>query len=171
MAWNGCMALPRVLTIGPDGHPRQTPAEEIEILHGERHSPPDTTLDGGSMVLDVRGDALEFNVCIEPAGATFSGLRVRRSDDGQDGVVIGYDGESVWVGGIEIPYVLSEGQDALKLRVFLDKSVIEVFVDDGTRVASNFIDCGANDLGIELFARGGAAAFRSIDIWEMESIR
>ena len=89
----------------------------------------------------------------------------------QDGVVIGYDGESVWVGGIEIPYVLSEGQDALKLRVFLDKSVIEVFVDDGTRVASNFIDCGANDLGIELFARGGAAAFRSIDIWEMESIR
>ena len=25
MAWNGCMALPRVLTIGPDGHPQADP--------------------------------------------------------------------------------------------------------------------------------------------------
>ena len=135
------------------------------------HSPPDITLDGQSKVIDVRGDALEIIVEIEPAGATFCGLRVRRSEDGTDGVRIGYDGESVFVGGIDMPYDRAEGQDSLKLRVFLDKSVIEVFVDDGTRVASNFIDCGANDLGIELFARGGAAAFRSIDIWEMESIR
>ena len=165
------MALPRVLTIGPDGHPRQTPVEEIELLRGAHHSPPDITLDWKSKVIDVRGDALEIIVEIEPAGATFCGLRVRKSEDGADGVRIGYDGESVFVGGIDMPYDRAEGQDSLKLRVFLDKSVIEVFVDDGTHVASNFIDCSANDLGIELFARGGSAAFRSIDIWEMESIR
>ena len=101
---------------------------------------------------------------------SFAGLRVRRSDDGADGVRIGYDGESVWVGGIEMPYPQAAGQGSIKLRVFLDKSVIEVFVDDGARVATNFIDCGVNDLGVELVARGGEAAFRSIDIWEMESI-
>ena len=170
-AWNGCMAIPRVLTIEEDGHPRQTPVEEIEMLRSEHHSFPDTTLDGQSKVLDVRGDTLEINVEIEPAGATFSGLRVRRSDDGADGVRIGCDGESIWVGGIEMPYVQPAGQGGIKFRVFLDKSVIEVFVDDGARVATNFIDCGLNDLGIELFARGGEAAFSSIDIWEMESIR
>ena len=165
------MAIPRVLTIGEDGHPRQTPVEEIEMLRGERHSIPDTTLDGQSKVLDVRGDALEINLDIELAGASFAGIRVRRSDDGADGVRIGYDGESVWVGGIEMPYPQAAGQGSIKLRVFLDKSVIEVFVDDGARVATNFIDCGVNDLGVELVARGGEAAFRSIDIWEMESIR
>ena len=165
------MALPRVLTIGEDGHPRQTPVDEIEMLRGERHSFPDTTLDGQSKLLDLRGDALEIIVDIEPAGASFSGIRVRCSDDGADGVRIGYDGESVWVGGIEMPYPQAAGQGSVKLRVFLDKSVIEVFVDDGAHVATNFIDCGVNDLGIELVARGGEAAFRSIDIWEMESIR
>ncbi len=170
-AWNGCMALPRVLTIGEDGHPRQTPVQEIELLRGERHSPADVTLDGTSKALDIRGDSLEIIVEIEPAGTTFCGIRVRCSDDGADGVRIGFDSESVWVGGIEIPYDLSTGQEALKFRIFLDKSVIEVFLDDGARAASNFIDCGANDLGIELFARGGSAEFRSISIWEMESIR
>lgn len=141
------------------------------MLRGERHSSLDTTLDGQSKLLDVRGDTLEIIVEIELAGASFAGIRVRRSDDGADGVRIGYDGESVWVGGIEMPYPQGEGQDSIKLRVFLDKSVIEVFVDDGARVATNFIDCGVNDLGVELVARGGEAAFRSIDIWEMESIR
>ena len=141
------------------------------MLRGEHHSFPGTTLDSQSKVLDVRGDALEIIVEIEPAGATFCGLRVRRSDDGADGVRIGWDGGSVWVGGIEMPYEQAAGQGGITLRVFLDKSVIEVFVDDGTRVATNFIDCGVNDLGVELFARGGSAAFRSIDVWEMESIR
>ena len=104
-------------------------------------------------MLDVRGDALEINIDIEPTGASFAGIRVRRSDDGADGVRIGYDGESVWVGGIEMPYPQAAGQGSIKLRVFLDKSVIEVFVDDGARVATNFIDCGVNDLGVELVAR------------------
>ena len=165
------MALPRVLTIGEDGHPRQTPVEEIEMLRGEHYSFSDTTLDGQPKVLDVRGDALEIIVEIELAGASFAGIRVRRSDDGADGVRIGCDAESLWVGGIEMPYPQAAGQGSIKLRVFLDKSVIEVFVDDGARVATNFIDCGVNDLGVELVARGGEAAFRSIDIWEMESIR
>ncbi len=168
-AWNGCMAIPRVLTIAPDGHPRQAPVETIEMLRGEHHSFPDSTLDQQSKVLDIRGDALEIILNIELAGATFGGIRVRRSDDGTDGVRIGCDGDSIWVGGIEMPYRPASEQGAIKLRVFLDKSVIEVFVDDGARVATNFIDCGTNDLGIELFATGGEAAFSSIDIWEMES--
>ncbi len=168
-AWNGCMAIPRVLTIAPDGHPRQAPVETIEMLRGEHHSSPDTTLDRQSKVLDVRGDALEIILDIELAGATFGGIRVRRSDDGTDGVRIGYDGDSVWVGGIQMPYRPASGKGGINLRIFLDKSVIEVFVDDGARVATNFIDCGMNDLGIELFATGGEAAFSSIDIWEMES--
>ena len=72
---------------------------------------------------------------------------------------------------LRCPIPTRRGQGSIKLRVFLDKSVIEVFVDDGARVATNFIDCGVNDLGVELVARGGEAAFRSVDIWEMESIR
>ena len=66
-------------------------------------------------------------------------------------------------------YPLAPGQQTVTLRVFLDRSVIEVFVDDGILAASNYIDCGHGDLGVELFARGGAGAV-DIDAWEMQPI-
>lgn len=168
-AWNGCMAIPRVLTIGPDGRPRQNPVHEIETLRRTHYSLRDEGLQSGSKITDIRGHTLEITARIEPGDSAFCGMRVRRSSDGQDGVTIGYDGSSVYVGGIAMKYLLAPGQQAVTLRVFLDRSVIEVFVDDGILAASNYIDCGRGDLGVEIFARGGAAAF-DIDAWEMQPI-
>jgi beta-fructofuranosidase len=30
LGWNGCLALPRLITVGADGHPRQQPVAEVE---------------------------------------------------------------------------------------------------------------------------------------------
>ena len=167
--WNGCMAIPRVLTIGPDGRPRQNPAREIETLRGEHYALWDVGLRSESNVTDIRGDTLEITARIDPGDSAFCGMRVRRSSDGQDSVTIGYDGRAIYVGGIEMTYPLAPGQQTVTLRVFLDRSVVEVFVDDGILAASNYIDCGHGDLGVELFARGGAGAV-DIDAWEMQPI-
>ncbi len=141
--------------------------KEVEILRGGHHDVGSIKLERASKVLDIRGDTLEIIAEIEPGDSTFCGLRVRRSDDGEEGLTIGHDGSSVFVGGIEMPYDLEPGQQTIRFRIFLDKSVIEVFVDDGKRVASNFIDSGIDDLGVEVFARGGTATITSIGVWEM----
>ena len=70
-----------------------------------------------------------------------------------------------------MPHTLRAGRQELELRIFLDKSVIEVFVDGGSKALTNYIDPGINNLGIELFSQGGSATFKGIDIWEMEPIR
>ena len=124
-----------------------------------------------SKVLEARGDALEIYAKIVPGDADLSGLRLRRSDDGKDAVTVAYDHSSVIAAGIDMPHTLPAGRQELELRIFLDKSVIEVFVDGGSKALTNYIDPGINNLGIELFSQGGSATFKGIDIWEMEPIR
>ena len=38
LGWNGCMSLPRVLTLGKDNTLIQTPAPELKKLRGKHHS-------------------------------------------------------------------------------------------------------------------------------------
>jgi len=55
-------------------------------------------------------------------------------------------------------------RDAATLRLFLDRSVMEVFVNEGQTCATRVIYPGQRDLGIELFAEEGNVALGSLDI-------
>lgn len=50
------------------------------------------------------------------------------------------------------------------LKIFVDKTSLEVFIDDGTLVYSSLIFPELNDQGITLFSEGGTAIFRNIVI-------
>jgi beta-fructofuranosidase len=64
---------------------------------------------------------------------------------------------------------LLEGQP-LRLHIFVDRSVVEVFANGRACAASRVYPSGSDSLGVALFAKGGAAEARSIDIWEVGSI-
>jgi levanbiose-producing levanase len=57
------------------------------------------------------------------------------------------------------------------LKILVDKSSIEVFVDDGRITHSNLIFPAANDQGITLFSEGGTAIFNNIEIKHLESTK
>jgi sucrose-6-phosphate hydrolase SacC (GH32 family) len=64
---------------------------------------------------------------------------------------------------------LLPNEKTLKLHVFLDRSVMEVFANNRacfTRV----IFPGENDLGVGAFATGGKVGLRSFEAWPMRSI-
>ncbi|KRE64485.1 hypothetical protein ASL11_20545 [Paenibacillus sp. Soil750] len=50
------------------------------------------------------------------------------------------------------------------LKILVDKTSIEVFIDDGTIVFSNEIFPELNDQGITLFSEGGTAIFHNVVI-------
>jgi sucrose-6-phosphate hydrolase SacC (GH32 family) len=58
----------------------------------------------------------------------------------------------------------------LKLRVLVDHSSVEVFADQGQRVITDQVFPSASSDGVQLFATGGRATVRSLDMWRMESI-
>ncbi|HSV75097.1 MAG TPA: glycoside hydrolase family 32 protein [Chthonomonadales bacterium] len=67
------------------------------------------------------------------------------------------------------PFYLPPGE-TLKLRVFLDRSVVEVFANGRQCAAARVYPGRLDSTGVSLRAQGSDAALRSLDMWEMASI-
>jgi beta-fructofuranosidase len=167
--WNGCLALPRILTIGPDGRPEQTPLPQLQQLREERYRLANITFDeSGYLLPALQGDALEIQALLEPGEATVQ-VRLRRSADGQRSVDISYDGTVLNVAGTETPLTLG-WKEPLKLQIFLDKTLLEVFVNGGRLAVTRVIDAPLEDTGVELVAHQGSASVIALEAWTMGAI-
>jgi beta-fructofuranosidase len=66
--------------------------------------------------------------------------------------------------------VLLEPGEPLRLRVFVDRSVVEVFVNGKQCLAVRVYPGHPESVGVSLRAQGRDAVLRSLDAWEMKSI-
>jgi beta-fructofuranosidase len=168
LGWNGCLALPRELSIGPDGRPRQRPARELEALRGDRAGVdgPVRVADGEERPLGISGEGMEIRVRLEPSGSGRSGLRLRGAD-GESVAEIVVHGTTLEVAGEAVG--VGPGA-AVDLAVFVDRSVLEVFVDDGRQVVTRVIPSRGGDLGAFGFAEGGTLELSAFDAWELTPV-
>lgn len=67
------------------------------------------------------------------------------------------------------PVYLAPGE-LLKLRIFVDKSVVEVFVNGKQCVAVRVYPGRGDSTGVSLRAQGKAALLRCLDVWQMQNI-
>ncbi len=66
--------------------------------------------------------------------------------------------------------VYLEDDEPLRLRVFIDRSVVEVFVNGKQCLAVRVYPARDDSLGVSLRAQGSAAALKRLDAWQMRSI-
>ena len=66
--------------------------------------------------------------------------------------------------------VILTGDEPLKLRVFVDKSVVEVFVNGKQCVAMRVYPGLAESVGVSLRSQGQDAVLKSLDAWQMKNI-
>ena len=64
------------------------------------------------------------------------------------------------------PFVLGK-DELLTLRVFVDKSVVEVFVNDRQAIARRIYPTRPDSRGVTLFAHGGEVKVPLIEAWDM----
>lgn len=166
--WNGCLTLPRVLSLAADGRLEQRPVPEIEMLRDRRVNRANLLLDDSTGALKLAtGDALEIEAKFESGDAKSVGLEIRRTADSSKPISIRHDGRRLTVGDVEVPFSIPSGETTLRLHVFLDKSVMEVFANDRACV-TRVIDAGEGD--VAAIASGGQAKLKSIDVWTMKPI-
>lgn len=67
------------------------------------------------------------------------------------------------------PLALEEGEP-LRLRVFIDRSVVEVFAKDRQCLTVRAFPEGEESIGVSVFARGGEATLTSCEACQMPSI-
>ena len=184
--WAGVMSLPRVLSLGDRNELLMEPAPELETLRGSHHRLVDVDLtpEGVDLPDEVKSDLLEIAVEFELRGATKVGVRVRCSPDGEEQTDIVYDNEQKLL-GID-PELSSLGQhvcrdapwgdlhlspgENLKLHIFLDRSVIEVFANSRSCVTERIYPSRPDSLGLKLFSVGGNARLKTIDVWKIRPI-
>jgi beta-fructofuranosidase len=167
--WNGCLALPRVLTIR-EGHPVQVPVPELQTLRDRHFKLEGQELAGAVEVpaADTKGCAELIAVFQQPEGDVRYGLKVEAADAGE-GIPILFEGGMLTVAGTEIPLTLEPGEE-LKLHVFLDRSVLEVFVNDGQKAVTRVIAPGKESPAIQAVAEGGKVKLVSLDGWSIRPI-
>jgi len=194
--WNQIMTLPRRLTLAAKDDLGIEPAGDVESLRGDHKRVDAMKLPANEeVVLDtVRGNAIEIVAEIDPKNAPMVEMNVLRSPKGEEvtrilffrdrGFRRGRQRESlitidssrssvlpdVQSRAPETGPVLLERNEPLKLRVFIDRSVVEVFANGKQCVAVRVYPGRQDSLGVSLRAQGQDAALKSLDAWQMKNI-
>ena len=180
--WSGTLSLPRVLTLGNDGRLRMDVPEEIEALRQGAFQKDDFVLPAGTDVRvdDVGGSSLELAIEMEGTDDSAYGVKVCVSPDGQEETSVFYDAREKLLkvdtrrsGPHDTPKAVEAGPlelkpgELLKLRVFVDRSVIEVFANGRQAVARRIYPARPDSVGVHLFARGAQAHVHTFEAWEI----
>jgi sucrose-6-phosphate hydrolase SacC (GH32 family) len=99
---------------------------------------------------EVKGAALEIRVEIEPGNAAVVGVGVRRSADGKSAVPVSFDGSHLEVAGLKVPFQLPASDKAVRLHLFLDRTVLEVYANEGAACATRIVQADPDAQDIEM---------------------
>jgi len=179
--WTGTYSLPRTLWLGKDGQLRMAPVNELKNLRQTEKSKENLIVkDGSDILLDGFGkELLEIEVLVNVRKVKEFGVKVGCSDDGREQTLISYDvvGKTLNVNtersslgfGKKVvetaPLVLADNEQ-LKLRIFLDRSIVEVFANDKQAIARPIYPTLDGTI-VKLFSKGGDAKVISVKAWEM----
>jgi beta-fructofuranosidase len=179
--WTGTYGLPRSLWLGGDGKLRMRPVRELQNLRlNEKIVREFEVAPGNDMVLDSIGASLmELEVTVSLRNAEQIKMEVCVSEDGRERTSIIYDNagkkliidtnhSSLGYGRKTMesaPFELRKGEP-LVLRIFIDKSIVEVYANDRQAIARRIYPT-LDGNGIRLSANGGDLKVLSLKRWEM----
>ena len=180
--WCGALTLPRELSRDGD-RLRMRPARELVALRQSGQVLQIGQVKSASQLLEARGALLELEVELDIArsSAEHFGLALRCSDDQQEQTLLYYDAmarrlvldrqhSGAGVSGVRSVPVAAD-QTHIALRIFLDRSSIEVFVDDGAWSLSSRIYPHANSLALRAYAVNGTGHFGEALVWGLADLQ
>jgi len=74
--------------------------------------------------------------------------------------------EARFVQAVGVPFDLAPGE-TLRLRIFLDRSVVEVFANGRQCITERIYPTRPDSMGVLLFSRGGSVNFKSVEAWDV----
>jgi beta-fructofuranosidase len=169
--WAGCCSLPTGLSLAPDNTLYMRPAPELAALREGKPIRFERTLSDRADELELEGDTLGLKVDLKPTTAKSCGIRVRHAKDGAGGVPLGYaDGKLTIAGTGEQDTVIRARPDKdglISLHLYLDRAILEAFVNDGQHYAIKYMHNDPNDREVSVFSKGGSASIH-VTAWNMK---
>jgi beta-fructofuranosidase len=184
--WSGVMSLPHLLTLRSDSTLGIEPLPQLKTLRGAKIQIRNIDLRPGKdePIKGAPGDTIEILAEFELGNAQEIGLKVRASPDGGEYTVAGYDRveEQLFTDTAQASLnpdtarAVQKGHfalgptETLRLHIFLDGSVMEVFANGRACLTERMYPTQPDSLGLSVYARGGTARAKSIEIWPVRPI-
>lgn len=171
--WANLFSVPQVWELDETNTIAIKPHPNLTDLRGTKTTFNNLTIeDGGSNYLNnYNGRHFEIDATINTGSANKVGFILGKSPDGQEEYKVYYDfSAQQWVVDASKSslsqlvrkdvrkgdYAINQG-DVINVRVFVDGSVLEVFIDDKAHFTGRFFPTLANATGIDMFVKGGTA--------------
>ena len=172
--WDGAITLPRKLFLRSDGQLGIKPVPELENLRGEHVHLDSFTVKANTSIKirDIKGKSLEIIVEFEPKASNFFGTKVRCSPDEEENIILGYNtvDKKIISGNESNSFELISNEDTLKMHIYLDNSIIEMYVNERICFTSRIYPKRYESQGISLFSVDGSVRVKSFDCWLMHRI-
>ena len=191
--WDNVMTVPRVLSLADDDSLLITPVPELEGLRFNKKSVSEANIPANQDIVlpDIAGSAIEIHAVIDPNAAREVGLNVLRSPDATELTRISFfhranarwgtpqlqiDGSQSSTGAEVLgrppeigPLDIPDGE-YLRLRIFIDRSIVEVFANGIQCLTLRAYPESPASTGVSVFAKGNSATLKSLDCWQMRSV-
>jgi beta-fructofuranosidase len=170
--WNGCLSLPRILTLGKDENLIIKPPKELEKLRESHFEFGDLLITENSELflgnfLDL---TLEIIAKFRLNGNEKFGIKLFLNDIPGENIEFDAANSKVKVGK-EIGKLEYQTfpRDVL-LHIFIDKSVIEMYVNYRYCITSRVFPKTESSNGFSLFSKNASLGLKKLDIWSLKSI-
>ena len=184
--WTSIMTLPWHFSPGAGGCLKIDPVEELEKLRFHETRVADVELRSGEEVAvgALASNCMEVRLTLSPRGATEFGVRLLCSPDGDEETTVTY---SVQEGEFAIDFERSSSDtslkypgnvtrqivpykaDQLRLDIFVDRSVIEIFVNHDICIVQRVYPTLEESKQVRLFSVNGTVLCKDIRKWEMDA--
>ncbi|MEO8405404.1 MAG: GH32 C-terminal domain-containing protein, partial [Chitinophagaceae bacterium] len=185
--WKSAMSIPRKLSVKKIDNEwilMQQPVDEIKLLRGKLNSWKNIQVPV-LYQLPATGQVMEMEILFAPSNDGNSGIRLAVGEGLF--IEIGYDGKKgqlyidrskagdkefnkAFAGLYRSAVSLVNRSGKLSLHIFFDKSIIEVFANDGEVVMTAQLFPVEKNNGIQLFNTGKLVFFESINFWPLKSV-
>ncbi len=188
--WRGAMSIPRRLSLVRSGDHVLLAQQPVAQLARLRRPCPLRLSDGVELpdrampqplLAGGQSDSLELELELEPRGAT---VQLRLLQAGREYTTVGYDSSAgelfldrTRAGDASFHQAFAVRRSMrhplppdgrVRLRLFVDRSTVEVFADDGRSVISALVFPKAQGRDVQLVSSGGRATVRRLAAWALD---
>ncbi|MDZ5721804.1 GH32 C-terminal domain-containing protein, partial [Bacillus sp. SXabc123] len=189
--WRSAASIPRELklkTLTGGVRVVQTPVKELQTIRGTSKKWKNQTISPASqnVLAGLSGDAYELHAefQVSPGSAPEFGFKVRTGEN--QFTKVGYDRKNTKLfvdrsesGNVTFNPTFNTGiqtaplkpvNGTIKMHIFVDRSSVEVFGNDGQQVITDIILPDRSSKGLELYAVNGGVKLKSLTIYPLKKV-
>lgn len=186
--WMGTMSLPRVISLDENNDMLVEPIEELQTLRHSQVKKENIKIKNGEQRIDgIEGNTMELLINISPENAKEIGVKVCASANGEEETVIKYipsenkvkldlsktslnpelmenyyDEQTVQIADLEL-----DKNEYLQMNIFIDRSVIEVFINKKLCLTQRIYPTLEDSKGVVIYSKEGSITVSEINAWQM----